>query len=168
MQDIRQRLSRFADAFCARDIETITRADVLGFVLGLKRDDESGARRLAPRTLWNFYGLIASLFHHAHREGWVENNPCAKIDPDTDLPAKPKGMVEILTPQQGKAILRQIEQHEPLYVGWACLQYFLGVRDAEAERFRGEWLQRKERRVIIPGWNLNGDIAEPVTKTRDD
>ena len=65
LQDIRQRLTRFGVAFPDRNIDSITRADVLGYLHSLG---------LASRTVWNFYGLIASLFHHAVRSDWCATN----------------------------------------------------------------------------------------------
>jgi hypothetical protein len=163
VQDLRQRLTRFSAAFPNRDVDTITRNEIVNFLGGL---------RLDATTVWNFYGIIASFFHHAVRADWRESNPCEKIDLKADMPEKRKGPVEILTLRQGAAVMRQIEQHEPDFIAWACIQYFLGIRDAEAERFHGEWIQPKSRKVVIPGWVLDGDAAAPaakaVTKTRDD
>jgi hypothetical protein len=159
VQDLRQRLNRFRQAFPDRDVDTIQRNEILKFL---------GDLHLNSTTVWNFYGIIAAFFHHALRADWCVINPCAKINLKADMPERRKGRVEILTIAQGAAIMRQIELHEQLYIAWACLQYFLGVRDAEAERFRGEWIQRKTRRVTIPGWFLNGEDEEPVAKTRDD
>lgn len=103
---------------------------------------------------------------------WCLVSPCDKIDLRADMPRKRQGRVEILTLSQGEAIMRQIETSESLYIAWACLQYFIGIRDAEAERFRGEWIQLKKRQVVVPGWFLDGDderaIEEGVSKTRDE
>ncbi|MDO8544411.1 MAG: hypothetical protein Q7S40_28560 [Opitutaceae bacterium] len=163
VQDIRQRLTKFAEAYPERDLETISADNILSFV------NKQGP---GARTKHNFYLLIACLFKHAARRDWVAKNPTLKIVVDADLPAKSKGKVEVLTIAQGEAIMRQIERSESMYIAWACLQYFLGVRDAEAERFRGEWIQRKLKRIVIPGWFLDGDVLSAVTKTagsdRDD
>jgi hypothetical protein len=162
-QDIRQRLACFSAHFSNRNVDTIRTGEVLKFILGLA----GGGRKK-----WNFYGTVASFFHHAVRVNWCPVSPCDKIDLKADLPQKRKGRVEILTPAQGAAIMRQIEVSESLYIAWACLQYFIGIRDAEAERFRGEWIQLKKRRVVVPGWFLDGDdesaVEEGVSKTRDD
>ena len=159
VQDIRQRLTHFSAAFQDRLLETVSHDAVLDFLRSLTG---------GPRKVWNYYGTIASLFHHGARRAWIDTNPILRIDVDADLPAKPKSRVQVLTVEQGKAAMRQIERTEPSFIPWACIQYFVGIRDAEADRFRGEWIDRKKRQIIIPGWHLDGETVEPITKGRDD
>lgn len=54
--------------------------------------------------------------------------------------------------------MRHIESEYDWLIPWAALQYFTGLRDAESERMRCEWIDRKRRRIVLP--------AE-ITKTGD-
>lgn len=160
LKDIRSRLRSFAADHKDRRMESIMGNEIVGWLNGLG---------LTGRTVWNYYATLSAFFAYADRRDWVPHSPMRKIDPDADLPKIRKGRVHILTPEQAEKVMRHIETHAPEFIGWACVQYFCGIRDAEAERIRGEWIDRKQRRIVLPGWHLEGEkAAEGITKTRDD
>jgi integrase len=160
LKELRSRLRAFATSFPEREMESITRNEIVDWLNGLG---------LAGRTVWNFYALVGALFNYAERRDWIDKNPMRKIDPEADLPKVRKGKVAVLTVEQAAATMRHIEEHAPKLIGWACVQYFTGIRDAEAERLRGEWIDPKEKRIVLPGWHIEGAAApEGITKTRDD
>ncbi len=161
ISDLKDRLSTFAASFPERGIESISRNELLDWLLGL-------APQLSSRSIWNFFGAVAALFSYAEKRDWLVINPFRKIDPKSDLPKKTKGAVEILTVNQGKAVMREIEQNYPQFIGWACIQYFLGIRAAESERFRGSWIRLDEKKILVPGWQIEGKKKMGVTKTRND
>ena len=161
LSDIEERLNIFAASFAGRGLESIRRNELLDWLLGLKS-------YLKPRSIKNFYRVLSAFFNYAEKRDWLVMNPVRRIDPVTDLPACGKGIVEILTPAAGKAIMRKIEETEPGYIAWACLQYFVGVRDAESEKFRGEWIDAQQKQIRVPGWVLDGKTKMGVAKTRDD
>lgn len=170
-QDIKERLSLFASCFSDRMIDSLKSTEILEWLLSFKKDGG-----LAARSVWNYYGAVTSLFKFAERRGWLESSPIKRIDPKSDLPAKIKGKVQVLSINAAEAFVRLIESDYPEYIAWACIQYFLGVRDAETEKFRGEWVRPKGKEVRIPGWfwheepadSETKEEAEAVAKTRDD
>lgn len=161
VSDLKDRLRTFAASFPDRGLESITRNELLDWLLALQPAQSS-------RSVWNFFGALAALFRYAEKRDWLVVNPITKIDPKSDLPKKTKGAVEILTVKQGKAVMRKIEETEPRFIAWACIQYFLGIRASESDRFRGEWIRPAEKKIVVPGWHLEGKTKEPVSKTRDD
>ncbi len=159
LKEYRSRLRIFSASFGERQIDSLTRNEIVDWLNELA---------LAPRTVWNFYAVLGSLFAYAERRDWIDKNPMRKIEPRVDLPKVRKGFVAILTVAQGKALMRYVERHAPQFIGWACVQYFCGIRDAEAERVRGEWIDATRKKIMLPGWVLEGGQDEGITKTRDD
>ena len=175
VDDIRQRLNRFADTFGDRGMETIRRNDILTWLGSLRPVPKkkltrgaTGPKELTARSKRNFFCAVEALFNYAENRDWLTVNPVRKINRATDLPTIIPGPISVLTLSEGAAVMRKIESVEPRYIGWACLQYFAGVRDAESERFHGEWIERKAKRIVIPGWFFNGKKMTAGSKTRDD
>ena len=161
VDDLEDRLNTFSITFGRRLISTITRNEVLDWLLN--RKDKSA------RTTRNMFSALNNLFAHAERREWILSNPCGKIDPDADLPTIKKSRVAILTVPQGHAVIRTIEAHFPKYLHWALLKYFASVRSEEANRFQGEWIDASQKRICIPGWFIDGaGEQQPGSKTRDD
>ncbi len=158
-EDMTGRLKIFGQVFRGRSLETITRNELVDWLNQMPH---------LPRTVWNYYRTVGALLNYAERRDWIDKNPMRKIDPNADLPKCRKSPVQILTVEQGKATMRYVEQKLPHLLGWACVQYFAGIRDAEAERMRGEWIDPARKLIVIPGWYMEGDKAQGVTKTRDD
>lgn len=161
VDDLESRLGAFSRAFGIRLISTITRNEILDWLI--HRKDKSA------RTTRNMFSALHNLFAYAERRGWILSNPCGKIDTSSDLPTLKKSRVSILTVPQGHGVLHAIEAHFVKYIHWALLKYFASARSEEANRFQGEWIDMKQHRICIPGWFMDGDGEHrPGSKTRDD
>jgi site-specific recombinase XerD len=159
-RDLKARLGNFARTFGDRMLSGVSRNEIVDWLLGLK---------VATRSVRNSFNAVRNLFRYSERRGWIEVNPCRRIDPKTDLPPVIKAPVGVLSVAQGHALLHAIERERPRFLHFYLVQYFAGVRNEEARRFRGAWVDAKQKLLIIPGWILDGDSEpKPGSKTRDD
>lgn len=165
LEDVKSRLETFAASFLHTEIDTFTTPQILEWLLDLKKAD---GESVGPRTCLNYFAALHSLFAFAVKKTWMPENPCTGIDPAADLPTIKKGKKGKLTPPQAEGLLRYLEKHRPEWVIWACVQHFVGIRDAESERVHGEWIDPVARVIRLPGWYLDGGEWQPGTKTRDD
>ncbi|RRJ97795.1 hypothetical protein Ga0100231_004880 [Opitutaceae bacterium TAV4] len=164
--DLKYRLGVFEKAFGSRLISSFHRNEILDWLLGLKKRD--GKTRASGRSVKNFLSALHNLFGYFARRGVIDTNPCATIGED-DLPSVETGKKGILKVEQGHALLRLIEERYPKLITWAVLRYFVSVRWAESQRFQSEWINAGARKIVIPGWFLDGEEKlQPGSKTRDD
>jgi integrase len=131
VRDLERRLGRFCEAFGKSPVRTITTQDLEKWIHHL---------RLAPQSLNNFRGRIASLFAYGMKHGYLERNPVSVIDPVKVVDAPP----EIFSPDQ----LRLVFEHSPR-AALPCLVIgaFAGLRSAEVMRL--EWKDIDLRRGHI-------------------
>ncbi|WP_309386104.1 tyrosine-type recombinase/integrase [Cerasicoccus frondis] len=158
VKDLKSRLNQFSAQFGNRQLSSLTRSEIEEWLLGLN---------LSPRTIRNYFITLSNFFNSLTRWRWTRENPISDIAED-DLPTVPNVMKRALTLDEAKGYMAHIEAHEPRYVLWSVVQLFLGIRNAEAERFKVDWIDYEQRRVIIPGWALVGDKVQQGSKTQDD
>jgi len=163
--DLTTRLKVFASTFGARPFDTLTSREVIDWALSLAKTRE----KCGPRSIQNYFAAVRTLCIYGWRQGWAPTNPLLNVDPKTELPTVPSGRKGILTVPQGQAMLDLFHSTYPQFVPWLAIQVFRGVRDAEANRFQGEWIDAKEKTILVPGWFIDSmDEAQPGSKTRDD
>ena len=155
--DLTNRCGAFVLAFGPRAVVDVTGNEVLAWLQGL---------RLAPRTVANYRNAVQTFFNFAVRRDWLLVSPLDKVDA-SDLPAVRAGAKHPLTVAQANKTLALFAKHWPRYRVHFALRFFLGFRTAEVRRFRWEWIQREQGRVIIPGWFYDGDQARQGSKTGD-
>jgi hypothetical protein len=155
--DLQNRCGPFVLAFGERAVVEVTGNDVLAWLQGL---------RLAPRTVANYRNAIQTFFNFAVRRDWLLVSPLNKVAA-SDLPAVRGGAKHPLTVAQAEATLALFSEKWPKYRVHFALRFFLGFRTAEVRRFRWEWIQREQGRVIIPGWFYDGESARQGSKTGD-
>ncbi len=119
LADLRQRLSRFADAFVV-DISSVTTSDVQHWLDGLK---------LAPQSAKNFRTVIGTLFQFAETRGYIfkGGNPVS----DVERISANGGTVEIFTPDE---IQKLLEAASPAFRPFVAIGAFAGLRTAEIQR----------------------------------
>lgn len=158
VKDLKNRLEKFSEQFAGRQLNTLTRNEIEAWLLGLA---------LSPRTIKNYYVTISNFFNSMERWQWMKTNPVRDLDED-DLPTVANVMKRALTVDEAAGYMKYVEEHEPRYALWSAVQMFLGIRNAEAERFQLDWIDAKQKRVIIPGWAQVGDEIKQGSKTQDD
>jgi integrase len=120
LQDLRFRLSRFADAF-RKDTCNVTTAEIQAWLDGQK---------LAPQSYQNFRRVLHALFEFAVARGYAADNPVAVVE----SVKVNGGDVEIFTPSE---IARLLAAASPDFLPCLALGAFAGLRSAEIERL--EW-----------------------------
>ena len=79
----------------------------------------------------------------------------------------PKASNPIITIEQTKLLFDYLVAECPNLVVWFALKTWVGLRTSEADRFRYEWIDSEQKRVIIPGWEwVEGKLVQ-VAKTQD-
>ena len=117
--DLRQRLSRFANAF-AVDISSVTTAEVQQWLDRLK---------LSPTSVKNFRRLINVLFSFAESRGYIFKGGNPVVDVETVTANG--GSIEIFTPDE---LAKLLEAASPDFAPFLAVGAFCGLRTAELQR----------------------------------
>jgi integrase len=120
LEDLRARLSRFADAF-QTDVASVTTGDVQRWLDGLK---------VEAQTIVNYRRVVSNLFRFAEARGYIfkGSNPVS----DTEKVSGSNGdSVEIYTPEQ---LTKLLAGAKASFRPCIALGAFAGLRSAEIER----------------------------------
>jgi integrase len=118
VNDLRVRLSKFAEKFDGQMVATITSAEI---------DDWLRSLDVSPVTRNHFRRLIVLMFNFAIGRGYAASNPAEK----TAKAREPKTKPGILTVEQASALL---ENAAPEILPYLVIGLFAGLRRAEIER----------------------------------
>jgi integrase len=135
-------------------ISSILGVDVESWLKKLKRLDGKPA---SPAMKSKIRNVMSALFAHAIRNGWASNNPITSVRTSSERLADP----EMLTPEEVRALLPELEQRERTMVLVAAST---GVRRGELIALRWSDLDLESGTAFITKsvWrNVEGD-----TKTR--
>jgi integrase len=121
VDDLRSRLQHFSRSFGDRDVRTVTRDEIEGWLHGLK---------LAPQTLVNYRRVVFGLFREGLRRKYCETNPVADIDTPKVVGQAPG----ILSPAKMAKLIKLVMLHEPELLPWLVVSGFCGLRPAEVDR----------------------------------
>ena len=119
LEDLRNRLTRFAEAF-QKNIGDVTTADVQAWLDSLK---------LSPQTCANFRRVVFLLFKFALARGYTLANPVSEVE---SIKFK-GGKIEIFTPTE---IAKLLEAASPDFLPVVALGAFAGLRTAEILRLK--------------------------------
>jgi integrase len=120
MQDLRNRLKRFADAFC-KDASNVTTAEIQAWF---------DSQKMEPQNHMGFRRVIHLLFEFAVARGYAVDNPATTLER-----VKVKhGATQIFTP---KEIDKLLSSATPDFLPCIAIGAFAGLRSAEIERL--EW-----------------------------
>jgi integrase len=118
VDDLRVRLSRFAEKFDGQMVATITSGEI---------DDWLRSLDVSPVTRNNFRRLVVLMFNFAIGRGYTSSNPAEK----TAKAREPKAKPGILSVEQASALLSGAASEILPYV---AIGLFAGLRRAEIER----------------------------------
>ncbi len=149
IEDLKSRVGAFLKAgFSERYPETITRNEVLDYIL-------RGLKEAEPRTRRNHKTSICTFFAWLLEKGVVRVNPVLGIK-RRQLPKETPKEIQFLFVDQMRRYLRAAERYAPHIVAHETVQLIAGVRaDDEMENFRAEFVLPATREVVIPA-----DIAK--------
>lgn len=145
--DLDSRLGAFALAFKGRGVGSLTSRDVLAWLKA-----EGGSARSHKNNL----GAVMNFLRYAQRRNWIHEVPAVH---ESDLPARKPPSKGILTVEQTRGVFAWVEAHRPRWCAWFAIQAFAGIRNAEACRFRWEFVDFARRRIVVP---------KDICKTGDD
>lgn len=118
LRDMKGKLQRFAKAFGARSVATITRQEVEDWLYGMK---------LAPASVNSYRRILVVAFNDAKRDGQIDHNPAEAVRPAKVIESE----VGILTPSEAAAMLTGADREIRPVI---ALGLFAGLRIAELER----------------------------------
>jgi len=165
-KDLKSRLGRFKLSFGEKPMPEISGESILQWIQQLR--DEKTGEILSARTVANYRIALDNLFNYAERRKWIAASPMTGVIQD-DLPTVRRSKKHPLTTDQANQLLEVIEAEAPRYLIHFALRLFIGIRTEESQRFRWEWIQRNQNRIVIPGWFFReDDEVEQGSKTGDD
>lgn len=139
---------RFCDVFGERTPSSLKADEIVGWLLGLP---------ISPKSKKNARGDLSSFFL------WCKSaKGLISVIPEVDarlLPRVERASVDVWTVDEAEAALRRIERELPRCVPYFALRFFAGLRESEARQMRWEWINFKERTILVPG---------SICKTGDD
>ena len=139
--DLKSRLSHFCTAFGARLPTTLTRGEILTYLLKLGK---------AGRTVLNHKRAIHNFFGWLLEKEIILANPASGIK-NRQLPKFLRKEITFLSVDETRRYLRALERYDPGLVAHEAIQLFSGVRaDDEMADFLAEWVMPATREIIIP------------------
>lgn len=141
LRDIRNRVMKFADTFAAQPFSHLTQKQVEDWCLSGKA---------SPRTCRNNFCAVHSFLRWAKRRGY--HSLPLDFDRSAFLPRELKKQKSVFSLQDVREFL-DLLQAEPIFrrfIPFFTLQLFCGIRRAEAERLRWEWIDIDKKQIRLP------------------
>lgn len=140
-KDLKSRLHAFCGVFGKRIPGSITRQELLSYLLGLK---------LAGRTVLNHQRAVRNFFGWLVEKQIVPSNPASGIS-RKKLPKIDQKEIRFLSRLDATRYLRAAERYDPDLVCHEVIQLFSGVRaDDEMADFMAEWVMPATREIVVP------------------
>ena len=134
LTSLRQYLAQFIRGRESAPPRSITHDDIEDWFAG--RNESNGTRA-------SNLGRLSALFSFAVRRGWVDSNPCDRVE-RVRVEHKPP---EVLTVDECRTILNITWTRWPKAVAWLVLGLFCGIRPAEVQRLT--WADVKTDRGVV-------------------
>jgi integrase len=136
LEDLRDRLRRFAESFAERKFSDITPSEIDQWL-------RETTALLSPWSRNTFHARLSVFFQFARQRGWVSVNPLFDV-PKAKVISHPPGIV---TPEEAARLLESASVETLPY--WA-LGAFTGLRSAELQRLEWRHIKWDERLVEVP------------------
>lgn len=154
-KDLKTRLPKFGAVYPGRNVASITRAEVMAYLLSIRR---------GPRSVLNYKRAVCNLFNWLIGEGLLDVNPAAGIK-RKKLPKIIRKEIVFLKLEEATAYLRALERYDPELVAHEIIQLFSGVRaDDEMSDFRGEWVFPETHEILIPESAAKTGVREVINE----
>jgi site-specific recombinase XerD len=93
-------------------------------------------------------GRLSTLFSFAVRRGWMQSNPCNRLE----KPFVDRNPPRILTVAECEMILKWARHEKPVILAWVVLTLLVGLRpEAEADKVQWDAVDLENNRLIIRG-----------------
>ena len=131
-------LNAFSKKF--KNFDEITPEAILKWLLSLN---------LAPKTIANYKGTIATFFDYCFRKDYIPQNPMLKIG-SIELPSiteVPKGFLSI---SQTRDFFEMLKQKFPHLIKFYALALFAGIRIEEINRMQESDIDAGSKKLFLP------------------
>ena len=91
-------------------------------------------RKEAPTSQAANMGRLSALFSYGVRRGWIEKNPCHRLERVSVEARAPK----ILTPAQARELIEWVAECRPMCLAWFTLALYAGIRPDECSKLTWE------------------------------
>lgn len=151
MQDLKNRLGRFADAFGSRPVHEIGKADVQEWSRS-KHTAKQNGEPISGLTRKHYLTVVGGLFNYALEQGYIAENPLTK---KSRRRRKANGMEdetmpEIITVAEVEAMMRAAQEHDPSMLPALAIGFFAGVRTNELQQLDWSNVNIADGRITIP------------------
>jgi site-specific recombinase XerD len=134
LADLTDRLKRFAETFGTRPVDSITTAEIEGWLASL-RSRKNPAKLpepplLGPLSRNHYRACLHAFFGYgsAPARGWLARNPVADLDPETVEAGEPQAY----SPEDAAKLMQAALESKPELVPVLALGMFAGLRVSEA------------------------------------
>lgn len=163
-RDLKSRLGQFNMVFGDRLPATITRQEIMDYLLDLAKGDDAREGRGVlnqKRAICNFFGWLVV------DKRVLTTNPAAGIK-KRQLPKPAMREIGFLSLDYTERFLRAAERYDPEMVAHEVVQLFAGVRaDDEMADFNGQWVHANTREVVIPASIAKKERREVIGSLED-
>lgn len=137
LDDLKQKLSRFAKTFGAGPVASVLREDVGEWLHGLE---------VAPTTKNNYRRILVGLFNEGIDSGYIEANPAQKVKPSKVIESE----IETLTPTELSKLLKKAGDN---ILPAIAICAFAGARRSEIEALDWSQIDLKAGNIRIKAIN---------------
>ena len=160
-QTVQSSMNKLLEYVPAKFVRSVTRNQLA------KALDAIG-ETLSERSVLNHRGMWSHFFNWLVDTQEIFESPMKTITLNILPKSNRVNQKNPLEVDQVKAIMALAEKEFPHLAYWFALQFFVGFRSGEANRFQHEWVQPEFNRIVIPAWFKDEDgNVQGATKTRD-
>lgn len=136
LQDLRNRLGRFAEAF-RKDACNISTPDISAWF---------DSQKFSPANYMGFYRVVHLLFEFCVARGYSVDNPAVGVE---ILKKFKRGKTQVFSPQEIVKLLDAAEEKFPEFVPCIAIGAFAGLRSAEIERLEWTDVHFDEKCIVV-------------------
>lgn len=133
----RLRMSAFIDHF--QDWECVSENKLLDYLMG----------RGMPKTVIEYYSQIKRFYDFAKRRKFITAAPTDNITTQ-DLPAIKRSKIFVWTIPELRLFFRFLKECKPRFLNWFAIACFAGIRRAEINRLKPEYIDLKRKTILLP------------------
>lgn len=106
-------------------------------------------RRGMPKTIKEYYSEIKRFYAFAKRRKFIEIAPIDNIS-QCDFPKIKRSNVHIWSVADVKLFFQFLKEKRPRYLNWFAIACFAGIRRAEINRLKPEFIDLKNKTILLP------------------
>ena len=151
LQDLKNRLNRFSNAFGERLIHQVGKVDVQEWSRSKYTAKQNGTQ-ISALTRKHYLTVVGGLFNYALEQDYMAENPLTKKSRRRRKMngIEDEAMPEIISVDAVESVMLAAQEHEPSMVPPLAIGFFCGVRTNELSQLDWSHISLEDKRITVP------------------